>query len=799
MTRATTLALLLFAAPLTGASAQPAWQAAADNDIEWNGVSHWADFDRRPLVPMNREAFTVRFKTFAADLTAARVTYDNGNIGTANATRVGFDRGYDIWEAQIPAATRDTVFYYFQLIDGADLDYLGTNGVQEAVPTGTQLFSVNFDTLAHAPRGATPVDGGAVFRVWAPGANEAHVIGPFNNAQLTDQLTPLGDDFVGFVPGIEPGDEYKFVFNRATVKPDARGKALNPTTNYGTVLVDPLAYQWSSIDSYTPPAMDRVVAYQLHVGTFAGRRDPVGSTSVPSHFRDVADRVQHLVDLGVNLVYLNPVNEFPGERSGGYNPITAFAFESSYAPSAQESYDDFKLLIDTLHANGIAVILDVVWNHFDSFQNFLWNYDGTQIYFDSPNEVETPWGPQADFNNPEVRDYFEDAARYLAEELRLDGVRFDAAMYMTYTDLTPQWFFGRRILQSMNDSFDRRAIAGYTVAEIYDNANINTQPTNIGGYGFDGIYHEAFKNAVHDAVAGAAFGSADLSRLAGTLSGTGGAFGQGAFNYYELHDDAWALNGTQRAPKDIDTTPPHDDQYAKGRTKAGNGLAILAKGIPAILQGTEVLEDESWENERFDWFHLGRYDEIFRFYQTINRLRTQRPELSADAELNVIQVNDGAEILAFERWRPGGGSYVVVLNLSNTNYTDYVIGMPRPGQWGAILNSDARRFDGLGFGTDGAFTTDPVARDGFPQSARLNIPANAIMLLQHNPDFFDCGPADLAQPWGQLSFADISSFLTAYTTSFPILEPDVDLAAPFGEFTFADITAFLASFSNGCP
>jgi 1,4-alpha-glucan branching enzyme len=772
--------------------------AGPDNDVEWDGVSHWAEFDRRPLVPMNRESFNVRFKAFADDLTAARVVYDGAMTGVANASRVGFDRGFDVWEATIPASPGDDVEYYFQLIDGSDLDYLGVTGVQEAVPTGAQRFGVDFADLSHAPRGATPVDGGTVFRVWAPGASTAHVIGPFNNAALTDPMTRLGEDFIAFVPGVGAGDEYKFAFDGSLAKPDARAKALNPSTGYGSIVVDPLAFEWTATDFVAPPA-EQIVAYQLHVGSFAGRRDPVGSTQDPSHYRDIADRVQHFVDLGVNVVYLNPVNEWPGEKSGGYNPISAYAIESALAPSAADAYDDFKHMVNTFHENGIAVILDLVWNHFDSFQNFLWNYDGTQIYFDSPQEVETPWGPQADFNQPEVRDYFEDAALYLVEELRLDGFRFDAPMYMTYSNLTPQSFFGRRIIQHLNDTLDRRHVNGYSVAEYYDNATFNTQPTNIGGLGFDGQYHEAFKNAVRPAVLDAAFGTADLGRLASSLDGTGGAVRTTAWNYFELHDDAWTLNGTLRAVRAIDTTPPHDDAFAKGRSKVGNAVTLLSQGVPAILQGTEVLEDESWEDRRYDWFHRGRYDEIFDFYADLIALRTTRDALFADADTRVIQVNDFAEILAFERSRPGGESFVVVINLSNTNFDEYVIGMPRAGQWGAIMNSDARRYDGLGFGTAGRVNTDPVARDGFAQSARLAIPANGVLLLQHNPSFINCGPADLADPLGQLTFADVGAFLDAYTNSFAILEPGADLATPFGEFTFGDISAFLNAFAAGCP
>ncbi|MEM1184004.1 MAG: alpha amylase C-terminal domain-containing protein [Planctomycetota bacterium] len=789
---------------LVSAAAGTALAAAPDNNVEWDGISHWAQHDLRPLVPLDRESFKVRLKALANDLTSVSVTFANGAVGTVPATKVGFDRGYDIWEAEIPASSIDDVSYYFTVTDGTDSDYLSVNGVQEAIPSQNVSFGVDFANLTHAPYGATPVEGGTVFRVWAPNPSQAHVIGYFNNAQDTDALSRVGSDFIGFVEGVGAGDAYKYLFDRNLEKPDARAKSLVPinfgwpnSDTYASIVIDPLGYQWTSND-YVPPAPESVVAYQLHVGTFAGFRDPVGSASDPSHYRDVADRVQHLKDLGVNLVYLNPVNEFPGEKSGGYNPLSAFAIEGDLADSRYEAHNDFKFMVDTLHANGIAVILDVVWNHFDSFQNFLWNYDGGQIYFDAPAEVGTPWGPQADFNRAEVRSYFNDASRYFADELRLDGVRFDAAMYMAYSNLTPQWFHGQNILKEMNDTFDRRSGGGYTVAEIYDNASINTAATSVGGYGFDGQYHEAFKNAIRDAVFGAAFGSADMNRLAGTLNGTGGATGVAAFNYFELHDDAWPLNGHERAVKEIDTSFPHDDEFAKGRVKVGNSVTLFAQGVPGILQGTEWLEDSGWENFRIDWWHLGRYDEIFRYYQTAIDIRTSRPELFADAPISVYHVNDGGDVIAFERFIFGGGSYVIVMNLSNTDYNNYQLGIPRPGEWGAILNSDARRFDGNGFGEDGPISVVPTPRDGKAQSAALDIPANGILVLQLDPVYPDCGPADLAPPYGVSDLDDLDRFINAFLGPFALLEPGADSAEPFGLLDLDDIDAFIGAFLQGC-
>jgi hypothetical protein len=150
-----TLALLplcVFAAPSLG--------AAPDGNVEWNGVSHVSWQDRRPVCPVGREGFQVRFQSYANDLTSARLYVVNGGAGVwVTATPYGTRGVYDLWTAQVPASITDTLRYWIELTDGADTDALSANGMNDGTPADGG-FLMDFATLSHAPVGATRVNNG---------------------------------------------------------------------------------------------------------------------------------------------------------------------------------------------------------------------------------------------------------------------------------------------------------------------------------------------------------------------------------------------------------------------------------------------------------------------------------------------------------------------------------------------------------------------------------------------------------------------------------------------------------------
>ncbi len=775
--------IALAGAALGTAVLAPHAHAQFDNNVQWQGVSHLTDHDLAPRVPMNGESFAVEFQTFRGDVSSARVRYDDGSVGFADASIVASRGPYDIWEATIPATSSNLVSYVLEITDGTDTDYYSASGMSDTLVTSSS-FEIDFVTLDHAPVGATVVSGGTVFKVWSPASSTCYVRGEFNSWSTSDQLTKVGDHFVGFVPGAASQDMYKYFFDNAHWHSDPRAARLNPSDNYNAIVVDQDFYPWQS-SGFSPRPLEELVIYQLHVGTFAGRNDPFGSTPNPSRYVDVAARAQHLADLGVNAVMLNPIHEFPGDFSGGYMSVTPFAIESKLG-----SPYTFKSMVDALHQAGIAVILDIVPNHASISDNILWDFGGSQQYFDTP-PVDTPWGAQCDLDEPGVFDMYLDSWETMLTEYRLDGFRMDAVMYMTDSNLTPQWSSGQALVRALHDRMANRHADKHSIAEIYIDSAWVTNPTS-SGLGFDAQYHNEFKEAVRSAVFGAAFNNANMQRVANVLDGQGfGVSGQSVFNYFELHDDAWPLNGHERAVTQIDTTFPNDDDFARGRTVVGNALTLLSRGVPAILQGTEWLENDGWEANKIDWAHKTQYAGVVDFYSDLIELRTTEPALYANSPLWAYHVNEGLDVMAFERYIDGGGSFVAVVNLSNSTRSNYRIGIPRDGDWEVIINSSDTQYDGPGGGTPaGPVTIEGVASGPHPRSVSLDLPPRSILLLQHEPTP-DC-VADTNGD-GALTPADFNGWILAYNTGAPACDQNGD-----GQCTPADFNSWILNFNNGC-
>ncbi|MEO1716469.1 MAG: alpha-amylase family glycosyl hydrolase, partial [Planctomycetota bacterium] len=566
---------------------------------------------------------------------------------------------------------------------------------------------------------------------------------------------------------------------------DPRAARLNPSDNYNSFVVDQDLYTWQN-DTFSPAPLEELVVYQLHVGTFAGRNDPFGGAPNPSGYGDVADRVQHLADLGVNAVMLNPIHEFPGDFSGGYASVTPFAIESRLG-----SPFTFKLMVDALHEAGIAVLLDIVPNHAAASDNVLWQFGSSQQYFDTP-AVDTPWGAQCDLDQQGVFDMYLDSWETMLTEYRLDGFRMDAVMYMTDSNLTPQWSSGQELVRALHDRMVNRHADKHSIAEIYIDNPWVTNPTS-SGLGFDSQYHNEFKEAVRAGVFGGAFGSVNMQRIANVMDGQGfGVSGESVFNYFELHDDAWPLNGHERAVTQIDTTFPNDDEFARGRTTVGNALTILSRGVPAILQGTEWLENDGWESNKIDWAHKTQYDGVVQFYTDLIGLRTTEPPLFANSPLWAYHVNETLDVMAFERYVDGGGSFVAAVNLSNSDRDGYHIGIPRDGDWRVIINSDDTTYDGSGAGTPvGSVAIEQVASGPHPRSVVLDLPARSILLLQHEPK-----PQCVADTNGDgaLTAGDFNAWILAFNSQSSACDQNGD-----GACLANDFNAWILNFNTGCP
>ena len=255
-------------------------------------------------------------------------------------------------------------------------------------------------------------DGGARFRLWAPGAGRVAL--RLSELDTEWPMAAQGDGwFAVELAQAAAGLRYAFRIDGGLVVPDPASRH-NPDDVHGaSALTDPLALDWPDGGWQGRPWHEAVI-YELHVGCFT----PAGT------FVAAIERLDDLVALGITVIELMPVADFPGRRGWGYDGVLPFAPESSYGTP-----DELKQLVAAAHARGLMVLLDVVYNHFGPDGNYLHAYAGA---FFNP-AVATPWGAAIDFDGKHsrtVRDFFIHNALYWLEEFHLDGLRIDAVHAM---------------------------------------------------------------------------------------------------------------------------------------------------------------------------------------------------------------------------------------------------------------------------------------------------------------------------------------------------------------------------------
>ena len=263
------------------------------------------------------------------------------------------------------------------------------------------------------PFGAELTAGGEVrFRLWAPAARQVELLlcDPRGAAVQAAPMQALEDGFFALVTSAAgAGSLYRYRIDGTREVPDPASRR-NPLGVHGpSEVVDPTAYAWDDAAWQAPP-WHGAVLYELHVGTF----------NAPGTYASVAARLAHLQRLGVTAIELMPLGAFPGERNWGYDGVLPYAPQASYGRP-----EELKALIVAAHQHGLAVILDVVYNHFGPEGNYLHLY--APQFFDARHE--TPWGDAINFDGAgsrTVRDFFVHNALYWLEEYHIDGLRLDA-------------------------------------------------------------------------------------------------------------------------------------------------------------------------------------------------------------------------------------------------------------------------------------------------------------------------------------------------------------------------------------
>lgn len=274
----------------------------------------------------------------------------------------------------------------------------------------------------------------------------------------------------------EPGEHYFYLPGENKPVPDPVSRLLPEGVHGPSEIVAPGGFRWSDLHWRGLPLKDYVI-YELHTGTFTPR----------GTFDAAIEKLAYLKRLGVTVIELMPVAAFPGRRNWGYDGVSPYAVQASYGGP-----EGLRRLVDAAHAEGMAVILDVVYNHLGNEGNYLRLFGP---YF--TNRHTTPWGEAINYDQPGcegVRRYFVENALYWLREYHLDGLRLDAVQ--TIRDDSPKHILAE-IAANVDDLAKELQREICVIAETDENDERMVRPRNHGGYGLAAVWSDDFHHAIH--------------------------------------------------------------------------------------------------------------------------------------------------------------------------------------------------------------------------------------------------------------------------------------------------------------
>jgi len=591
---------------------------------------------------------------------------------------------------------------------------------------------------------------GVAFAVWAPTAHRVSVLGDFSRWDgRVFPMRSLGASGVWeiFVPEITPGALYKYEIltreGEIRVKTDPFAFKLEQYPGTASIIEPPpSSYEWNDAEWMSQrdthdPHRSPMLAYEVHLGSWA-RVPEEGNRFLT--YREIAPRLaEHVKRLGVTHVELMPVMEHPFYGSWGYQVSGYYAPTSRYG-----SPDDFRFFVDTMHANGIGVLLDWVPAHFPKDDFALRRFDGSALFeHEDPRLGEHPdWGTLIfNYGRPEVANFLVANALYWLEEFHADGLRVDAVASMLYLDYSRQpgeWlrnrYGGRENLEAIDfirrlDETIRHEHPGCSIIAEESTAwpGVTNDPAH-GGLGFTFKWNMGW---MHDTLQ--YFGIDPIHR--------------------RWHQDqltfAMIYEYTERF-----VMPLSHDEVVHGKGSLLNKMAgdewqkfanlrtlmaylMTRPGKKLLFMGTELAPWTEWNHETSLEWHLLRDDprrtQLFEFIGRLARVYRERSELwRRDHEwegFSWISTDDRENsVLAFAR-RDGEQHSVVVMNLTPIPRDHYRIGVPEACAYRELINSDAAEWAGSGNPTRARVVAEPAPFHGFPQSVELTLPPLSVLVL----------------------------------------------------------------------
>jgi len=625
-----------------------------------------------------------------------------------------------------PDWVSDDPYRYLPMIGDLDLHLIGEGRHEQLWQALGAHFIEQKDSLGDTS--------GVSFKVWAPNAQAVRVIGDFNSWDGTSYpMRSMGGTGIWelFIPGVKPGAMYKFqILTKAgnwisKIDPMARRTEVPPATSS---VVDISDYKWRDQDwmnqrARTDALKSPMSIYELHLGSWRG----------PKNYRDLAPELTgHVKYLGFTHVEFMPLAEHPFGGSWGYQ-VTGY-----YAPTSRfGTPDDLRFLIDELHNAGIGVILDWVPAHFPKDEWALAKYDGEAIYEDAdPRRGDHPdWGTHVfNFGRTEVRNFLVANASYWLEEFHIDALRVDAVASMLYLDYSredgewlPNIHGGRenldaiKFLQETNATAYRRNPGIIMIAEESTAFQGVSAPTDFGGLGFGFKWNMGW---MHDS----------LEYIQRDPAWRKYHHGEITFSMLYAYDEKFVLpishDEVVHGKGSLLAKMPGDHWQKLANMRAYLAFMWTHPGKKLLFMGQEFAQPSEWSESRdLDWWLLDHHPHrgMQQLVSDMNKLYVQNPSLwELDHDHAGFQWIDGGNadqnILSFLRFDAAGNPIAVVVNFAGHPYHNFRLGLPKPGTWKEIMNTDAEIYGGSGVGNFGGVQTQEHQSHGRPYSAEITVP-----------------------------------------------------------------------------
>ena len=597
---------------------------------------------------------------------------------------------------------------------------------------------------------------GVHFGVWAPNARRVSVVGDFNSWDgRASVMRSRGVSGIWelFLPELHEGALYKFeilsrVGDHLGLKADPYGFAAELRPKSASIVCNIDRYAWNDSTWLEARATrdwqhSPMSIYEIHAGSWRRKADE-GNRWLT--YRELADAlVPYVKGMGYTHVELMPIMEHPLDASWGYQTIGYFAVTSRFG-----SPGDFMYFVDRCHQAGVGVILDWTPAHFPRDAHGLAFFDGTHLYeHEDPRRGAHPdWGTLVfNYGRNEVQNFLLSNALFWVDKYHIDGLRVDAVASMLYLDYSrapgewiPNAFGGREnleaisLLKRLNEVLHERHPGVLMIAEESTSWPAVSRPTYIGGLGFDLKWNMGWMNDVL-----AYFSLDPIHRQ----------FHHGKLTFsmlYAFHENfvlPLSHDEVVHGKRALLEKMPGDDWQKFANLRLLFGYLFAHPGKKLHFMGCELGQrNEFWEASSVDWslenspLHRG----IQRLLADLNRLHVEERALhEIDFEwsgFEWLEVNDAASsVLSFlRRGRKPDDFVVVVCNFTPVVRENYRVGVPRPGRYREILNTDSKHYEGTDVGNSGGVRAEPIPWNDRPYSIKLRVPPLAAMYFKPQRD-----------------------------------------------------------------